>query len=331
MHLLRHAVFIVVASFLSGFTADAAVLRNSGGPAEVPPSNYKSKQYVDSEGCVFVRAGVGNSVTWVPRVTRSRKLVCGYQPTFTTTTKTVQTSSKPAASSGATPGKPMATTAQTTTPPQLNVQTTQTTKQVKATPAPETTVVYKTPVNTQSATPKTVKTKTVQVQQAAPLAPPEPRLPKGYKAVWDDDRLNPRRGVRTERGETTMRMIWTDTVPRRLVPESGQDVKLQQAHIRYQAATGTKTASKNIRVAKASPNRTNSTAIVGRFIQIGSFGVAGNAKSTARKFHKMGLPVSMAKSGNQSILYLGPFTSNSDLRVGMNAARSAGFNDAFIK
>jgi hypothetical protein len=41
--------------------------------------------------------------------------------------------------------------------------------------------------------------------------------PKGYRAAWQDDRLNLRRAEGTLRGREQMRQIWTNTVPRRLV------------------------------------------------------------------------------------------------------------------
>lgn len=45
-----------------------------------------------------------------------------------------------------------------------------------------------------------------------------PTAPAGYRVAWDDGRLNPYRGIRTPEGDAQTRMVWTDTVPRRLVP-----------------------------------------------------------------------------------------------------------------
>ncbi len=62
-------------------SSNAQTLREAQPPAEFPPSTFKGKQYVDSRGCIYIRAGVNGNVTWVPRVTRSRKQLCGYKPT----------------------------------------------------------------------------------------------------------------------------------------------------------------------------------------------------------------------------------------------------------
>lgn len=67
---------------ISGQSAlQAQTLKSAGPPAEYPPASYKARQYVDSRGCVYIRAGIDGNVNWVPRVTRSRKQICGYKPT----------------------------------------------------------------------------------------------------------------------------------------------------------------------------------------------------------------------------------------------------------
>jgi cell division protein FtsN len=62
-------------------TAGALEQRNMPLPAEFPPITYKGAQYVDSKGCVFIRAGSFADVAWVPRLTRQRKQVCNRRPT----------------------------------------------------------------------------------------------------------------------------------------------------------------------------------------------------------------------------------------------------------
>lgn len=75
----RARVFtLALGVFLSGVGLAAA--QGTGQPAELPPASYKGKQYVDSQGCVFLRAGTQAQTVWIPRVTASGELLCGYPP-----------------------------------------------------------------------------------------------------------------------------------------------------------------------------------------------------------------------------------------------------------
>ena len=51
-------------------------------PAEFPPVEFAGNQFVDSNGCAFIRAGIVGLVTWVPRVDRRRNQLCNFQATF---------------------------------------------------------------------------------------------------------------------------------------------------------------------------------------------------------------------------------------------------------
>ncbi|MBU0642552.1 MAG: SPOR domain-containing protein [Alphaproteobacteria bacterium] len=71
---------------LGVWDAEAKALYTADEPAEFPPASFKGTQYVDSRGCVYVRAGYGDGVQWVPRVSRDRRVLCGFKPTFESVT-----------------------------------------------------------------------------------------------------------------------------------------------------------------------------------------------------------------------------------------------------
>ena len=84
MRVTRIVAFAVIAASVGVGGLHAQNLRNAEAPAEFPPASYKGAQYIDSKGCVYIRAGIDGNVTWVPRVNRQRKLICGQTPSLST-------------------------------------------------------------------------------------------------------------------------------------------------------------------------------------------------------------------------------------------------------
>jgi hypothetical protein len=74
----------VVAAVFGAASVEAQSVARVGGPANLPPAGFEGQQWVDSRGCVFLKAGYGGQVNWVPRVGRDRRAMCGYPPTGTT-------------------------------------------------------------------------------------------------------------------------------------------------------------------------------------------------------------------------------------------------------
>ncbi|WP_227267523.1 hypothetical protein [Roseobacter weihaiensis] len=182
-------------------------------PAELPPASFDGPQYVDSTGCAFIRAGVGGTVTWVPRVTRDRQQVCGFQPSFPTTANAPVATQPPA------PEVQVLTVPQPQPPradPVVMRPASVARTQAKAPPTAVAGLVV-TPSNAaaKGVSPQArVLPKHVYEQRKA-VRPV--KTPKGYRAAWQDDRLNLRRAEQTLAGHAEMRRIWTNTVPRRLI------------------------------------------------------------------------------------------------------------------
>jgi hypothetical protein len=68
--------------------------------------------------------------------------------------------------------------------------------------------------------------RTGALEGGAPAAEPrqivryEVNPPPGYRAAWDDGRMNPYRGLSFGDGQRQMEQVWTNTVPRRLVGDA---------------------------------------------------------------------------------------------------------------
>jgi hypothetical protein len=289
---------VAIAVFLGSVSAGALSAQTRAGsePAEFPPSSYMGKQYVDSTGCVFIRAGIDGTVSWIPRISRSRQGVCGFRPTFagavtppepvqtaTTTQITNPAATMPAAARPApraaraapapqpaprvvrqvaqVPVMKVETVIQPPAPvvqaPRVQVQGTAACPGMSALSSqymrsgsmpvrcgPQTLAIAGTRIST-AAVPRgaeslrsrqiAVSAAPVQVSAHRRIVPrhvavnrintTNVQVPHGYKKVWEDDRLNPYRAEQSLAGHQAMGLIWTSTVPRRLINQAdGMDV-----------------------------------------------------------------------------------------------------------
>ena len=365
MHFTRIIAISVMGLGFGPIAAYAQNLSSVQAPAELPPASYRGAQYVDSNGCVFIRAGIDGNINWVPRVNQQRQLICGQTPTLSGTQRAI--APDPAPPVVAESSAPV-TAPQATAPAQ----------RPQARPAPTAAAPSPAPV---IAAPKVARA----APAAAPVAPTVTRksrvvprqvyetrprqdafpVPEGYRRVWDDDRLNPRRAEQSLEGIVRTQLIWTQTVPRRLVDRtSGKDVtakialvypytdmetqlrelgsvtlvyrdgQLQKRIVRNKSKTraptvSTRSASEPIVPAKAKASSN------GRYVQVGTYNQPENAQAAAQRVLRAGLPARIGKirrgGKRYQVVVAGPFDNANSLANALNTSRDAGFKDAFVR
>lgn len=205
-------------------------------PSNFPPAGFQGTQFADSRGCVFVRAGFDGNVTWVPRVTRQRKHICGQTPTsFGGATRTAAAPQERPVQITATPPAATATVAAPTpraaaAPAQRTAAPTQRAAaptQRAAAPAP----VRAAPAPVRAApAPARVATTTRVVRQPAPQPQPQRvvRVPASKPVAAEPPRVVRRVPAATAQpGKLkTYRVGTTVKVPAQIACQNGQATRI---------------------------------------------------------------------------------------------------------
>jgi hypothetical protein len=248
MYVMRRALVAAVTVF-AVMAGGGAVLAQAV-PAEIPSTSFRGDQYVDSRGCAFVRVGVGGNTQWVPRVGRDRRPMCGFAPTSSASTggaapapqnrqaitiiggaaaapvQTAPAQTAPALRSIATQPRPLVVQRPVATAPRAVPPATA----PGACPnLPADIRGYFTGANVrcgpQAVHPGDAARRIGRTSALGGEAGPAIRQlvrfeidpPAGYRAAWDDGRLNPYRGLAMVGGQRQMEQVWTNSLPRRLV------------------------------------------------------------------------------------------------------------------
>lgn len=440
MNFTRVIALSAIATVMSVVSVPAQNLRNASPPAEFPPASYTGKQYVDSRGCIYIRAGIDGNVTWVPRVSRDRKQVCGYKPTAV-----AGASAAPAKPRGPAPVEitvPSAATASADPAPKplpraVAKPAPKTAAKPRSVPAPVTVrrpapvaaapaprepdpviAPRKTPAPTgsgcsnasafsqqfinkgpgvrcgpQAEPPVTYgrgwekhSALGVRRQDAAAL-PPDTRVvprhvydrrrntddfpvPKGYRRVWsddrlnrhraehslrpaqprdvamvppgyrrvvrDDDRLNPYRGAGSAGGEAQTDQIWTRTVPRTLVrqPTDRPVVTLPREVAKSPAEAERRLRLRlSTRSAPADQPALRTSAPM-RYVRVATFDNDAQARQVAQALARGGLPMRLGTlNGGKAarrVVLAGPFDDAGAAEAALTKVRAAGYAGASL-
>jgi hypothetical protein len=355
-----------IAAVLGAGASVAQTVRDIPGPAENPPGSFRDAQYVDSRGCVFVRAGVDGRTVWVPRVNAERKVLCGYPPSITAAAaapvappKSVEPVAAPA---------PVVQPAKPTKPARVAQSTTRQKQANDYIDAPR----------------AGSKPGTLRCPARAPIAERVPLASGGTvilcvsraglvgAATLPDVALASQpRPLKTATPTAAPRSQTANAAPLRLtltepddaidlvkpVVPKGYKLAWQDDRLNARRAQGTERgqAQQNLVWTQETPARlvtraeraklreqqatltlsTKGAPAKPRYVQVGSFGDPANAQAASATLSGLGLPVAKAraKSGGRQlqVVLAGPFSSDADAAAALRVLRRGEFPDAVIR
>jgi len=326
MQVLRVAAAALLAGVLTLQQVAAQPLSRVAGPSEFPPSGFAGTQYVDSTGCVFVRAGANGQITWIPRVDRNRNLVCGFAPSVppASTVRVESARGKPS-------DAPAARTRMAAPRPA-----------VKA--APGGAMEHGSAKGTGPA---------VQIVYARPLAAAQTLCPQppdmAHRYLLSDGRRVTRCGPGDDDPVTYLNGLnATDLTVDDAAPERRQAQRALAADAGGYRVVWSKgalaidkpapTSAPATKTARVSTQRSPATGAVRpppRYVQVGVYAEPGNADRAIATLQALGLTVSTARSRSAQrplrMVLAGPFVSVEELTMALRLARQSGYRDAFVR
>lgn len=310
------------------------------GPRELPPADYDAAQYVDSAGCVYIRAGVDASVVWVPRVTRDRKQVCGYPPSLPPSAQPAETT--PAQAQAQTQAQTRAPETSTAAPPRPAPAA-----------APKPAPAAKPAAG--AAQPAKAAAKARHGQRRVPAAAPADGAVRLVRVRHVDGSetlcVSAPRGARryllsdgrrvtscSDREEADAAAFLSGlgapglaVAPGPAPAAAARRAEALDATARYVVVWSNGPLKAAARGGGAKP----AVAPAGRYIQVGAYAVAANSARSQARLSAMGLPVVTIaeRVGRQPVrtVLAGPFASGDDLARHLAAIRRAGWTDAFVR
>lgn len=302
-------------------------------PAEFPPSSYTDAQYVDSRGCIFIRAGIDGNVTWVPRMTRNRQQVCGATPSLASA-QPVEATPVPSDVEQITLEPASSTTPEPA--PTAAVQPTAAPSSPTRAPSPRSVSGASRVSVPLIASPSQTDTRILPshlVESRTELS--RVVVPEGFEPVWTDGRLNPKRGEQSIEGYRQSQRTLTLQVPRQPVGGSGPR-RIKEPRIisdkpirtsRVQFVYGSRGTARKAELGRAVPSDQV-------FVQVAEHVDLDIARADARRMAQTGVPTRMGKKVHRGsavqLVLAGPFSSRLDAENAVRAARRAGFPDAVI-
>lgn len=323
----------LLAAVMAGTPALAQPLSQVDGPKELPPSGFGGDQYVDSAGCVFIRAGVGGQTTWVPRVSRDRKLVCGYEPTFPPGLLEGVAEMKTPAPESVTPAPAAEPEPAPAAEPQA-VKTASVSAPAKAAPS-----VKRTAPSLSRAEGGAVRlVRAGAVAKAATYC--VARIGQAQRYLLSDGRRVTQ--CRDEGEDAPVAYLNGLGMPGLTVAEGAPSPaevaraeKADQGEYRVIWSNGRIASKAGAPATTATISARKVPAGAGGYVQVGVFADPANADRAISRLKALGLPVAsaMSRKGGKPIkaVLAGPFASAAEVQSALSLARRNGYRDAFAR